>query len=510
MLSMLDTIARLQGEYANSKPAEEKKKLGQFFTGAEVASYMASLVSVPGRKKVRVLDAGAGAGILSAACVMRCVELGCREIHVVLYEIDVTANFYIEQTMELLAGLCDGSAIFTYEIRNEDFVLARPDKDLFGRIGQFDVSIINPPYFKYNVKTSPYRKATRDLYSGNPNIYASFMAVVLSCLKDDGQMVVIAPRSFTNGLYFKGFRLYLNKVSSLEHIHIFGSRNRVFRESGVLQENIICKYMRKPQSTTIEISSSACDIDIRGSIPATYPRELIIDSSNREQIIRIPDSQNEAKILLRAQQFETTFSGAGYFISTGPVVGFRTRKYISSEASANNSVPLIRPHNVRVLDAVWTGKHGKDVRFELKDNYHKHLVANDGYVLLKRFSSKDEKRRLVAAVHNPRETQGELIGLDNKINYVGVKDESLSLVEAYGLAALFDSTFMDKYFRCLSGNTQVNATEIRVLQFPSRKSIKAIGRKIIKRKRHNQTTIDEAVNTVLSIYCMGNRSMDCG
>jgi adenine-specific DNA-methyltransferase len=135
----------------------------------------------------------------------------------------------------------------------------------------------------------------------------------------------------------------------------------------------------------------------------------------------------------------------------------------------------------------------------LKDDYRKHLIANGVYVLLKRFTSKDEKRRLVAAVHNPQAIPSDLIGFDNKINYVGVLDENLSLVEAYGLAALFNSTFMDKYFRCLSGNTQVNSTEIRVLHFPSRESVNAIGRKIRERKNHNQTTIDEAVNTVLII-----------
>jgi len=494
---MLESIVELQRGYLDTKTDEEKKELGQFFTGAEVADYMASLVSISNCKKIRILDAGAGAGILTAACVVRCIELGCKEIHAVMYELDENATAYIDKTMKLVSKSCAKGVKFSYEIINQDFILSRPDKDL--EVESFDVSVINPPYFKYNVKTSPYRKATLDLYKGNPNIYASFMAVVLASLKKDGQMVVIAPRSFTNGLYFKGFRHYLYEFSCLEHIHIFESRDRVFKDSKVLQENIICKYVKKPQSKTIDISSSQCNQDIQKSDTTTYPKDLIIDSSNGERIIRIPDNQDEANILLRAQEFASTFTDAGYFISTGPVVGFRTRKYISNETTVNNSVPLLRPHNVKALDAVWTGAHKKDARFILKDDYNKHLIENNIYVLLKRFTSKDERRRLVAAVHNPKVIKSELIGFDNKINYIGLQVGKLTFIEAYGLSALFNSTFMDKYFRCLSGNTQVNATEIRVLHFPARDEIKEIGRMIKNRKNHDQDGIDEVVNSVLNL-----------
>lgn len=494
---MLESIVKLQSEYLESKTDENKKRLGQFFTGAQVADYMASLVSIPKLKEVRILDAGAGAGILTVACVLRCIEFGCKEIHAVLYELDSEAISYTNKTMKLVSELCTPKCKFTYEVINQDFVLSRPDTD--SRIMPFDVSIINPPYFKYNVKTSLYRKATLDLYKGNPNIYASFIAVVLASLKKNGQMVVISPRSFTNGLYFKGFRRFLNDFSSLERIHIFVSRNKIFKDSKVLQENIICKFVKREQSKSIEISTSQCNVDITESAITTYPKNLILDSTNGERMILIPDNQENANILLRAQKLESTFMGAGYFISTGPVVGFRTRKYISSKNKLNDSVPLLRPHNIKPLEVVWSGEHGKDAHFRLKGNYNKHLLENNTYVLLKRFSSKDEKRRLVGAVHNPKSIQSELIGFDNKLNYIGLKEGNLTLTEAFGLATLFNSTFMDKYFRCLSGNTQVNATEIRVLHFPARESVKEIGRIIKKRLNIKQNNIDEVVNSVLGL-----------
>ena len=55
----------------------------------------------------------------------------------------------------------------------------------------------------------------------------------------------------------------------------------------------------------------------------------------------------------------------------------------------------------------------------------------------------------------------------------------MSFEEALGLSAVLNSTFMDSYFRCLSGNTQVNATEVRVMKFPSRDIVIGIGKKLV-------------------------------
>ncbi len=46
----------------------ERSKIGQFLTPALIAQFMASLFKQK-RENVRILDAGAGAGVLFAACV---------------------------------------------------------------------------------------------------------------------------------------------------------------------------------------------------------------------------------------------------------------------------------------------------------------------------------------------------------------------------------------------------------------------------------------------------------
>ncbi len=494
----MDEVLKLQSMYLYSKPLEERKALGQFFTGPVVANYMASMLHKPKGAKVKTLDAGAGTGILTAATAIRLLELGCKTVHAVLYELDSSVIMHLNKTLKIIEGLYQSrKGVFTFEVRNSDFVLDRPDKK-----ESFDVSVINPPYFKYNVKTSAYAKAVSDLYSDDPNIYASFMAIVASSLDATGQMVAITPRSFTNGLYFKNFRSYLLNVTSIEKIHIFKHRDRVFKNDAnkVLQENVICKFVKAATYADVEVRASDCDSSLTGATIQKYQAGLIVDRSSDQSLIRIPASLAEANILRQVEQLESTFTDSGYYISTGPVVEHRARNFIVSTENKSNTVPLYRPHNVTPYAALWTGGNKKDVCFELKEQHEKHTLSNKNYVLLKRVSSKDEKRRLVSGVYLAKYFPDlELICFGNKINYIGVRSGDFTKKEAYGLCAVFNASIFDRYFRCISGNTQVNATEIRVMRFPTREQVKSIGEKVLKFKKFDEKQNNVIVNRVLRI-----------
>lgn len=490
----------LQSTYLKDKPLEVRKNLGQFFTGSIVSIYMASLIKKPSSKFVRILDAGAGTGILAASAALRLLELGCERVHAVLYEVDVEIISNLEQTLKVVQDVFkQKNASFSYEISCKNFVLTRPDKNESS--SSFDVAIINPPYFKYRVKDSSYAKIAADLYKGDPNIYASFMAIAMASMKNNGQMITITPRSFTNGLYFKGFRSYLLTKSALDLIHIFKLRDKVFKSdcSTVLQENIICSFIKGQKQKTVTIRSSDSDNNIDNFSEENYPQDLIIDSSSNQNIIRVPESAYEANILKQAELLPTTFACAGYFISTGRVVEHRTKQFITVNNNIDNSVPLYRPHNIKPLTVKWTGDHKKDVSFILNEEHEKHTVKNKTFVLLKRFSSKDEKRRLVSGVHLESAQDCTFIGFGNKTNYIGLSEGDLTHDEAYGLSAIFNSSFMDKYFRSISGNTQVNATEIRIMKFPEREQVKKIGMKIQTLKTIETDKIDLIVNKVLGV-----------
>ena len=65
-----------------------------------------------------------------------------------------------------------------------------------------------------------------------------------------------------------------------------------------------------------------------------------------------------------------------------------------------------------------------------------------------------------------------------------------------GLFAFLNSTAVDQYFRRFSGHTQVNATDLRKLTYPDRKTLEAMGRDL-KRVNLSQEEIDQLVTKYL-------------
>lgn len=467
------------------------KQYAQYFTNIKIATFMADMlknINYNKQKILKILDAGAGEGILGIQAVIRCIEMGYNNIHITFYEIDEEMIPLIHQHLDDLKKLAsDKSAKLKIKIVSADFVLSRPHE-------KYNVIIINPPYFKYSVKESQYSNATSDLFEGNPNIYASFMAVCIASLAKGGTLVSITPRSFTNGLYFKGFRKFIYENVNFEHIHIFKSRDKVFKDSQVLQECIICKVVKTLQKDKIIISSSNSDIDLKDSEYNHYDNNLIIDKSKDLRMLHIPETKKDFEILIRANSLKSTFEESGYFISTGPVVEHRTREFIIEDEFKIDKryVPLIRPHNIRFMQVDLDINKKKDAYFLCDYNSIKHLLKKKTYILLKRFSTKDEKKRLIAAVLSAENLDSPYIGIGNKLNYIGIKNDELSSKEAIGLSAVFNSKFMDDYFRCFSGNTQVNASEIRIMKFPKRETVKQIGIEL-KDKEMIQKNIDYVV-----------------
>jgi adenine-specific DNA-methyltransferase len=124
------------------------------------------------------------------------------------------------------------------------------------------------------------------------------------------------------------------------------------------------------------------------------------------------------------------------------------------------------------------------------------MVVSGYYVLTKRFSSKEERRRVVAAIYDPCKIKTSLVGFENHLNYFHSKGRGLSPNLARGLAMYLDSSLFDKYFRLFSGHTQVNATDLRKMRYPSREQLMHLGMHV-KDKIPNQENIDTVLKKVM-------------
>ncbi|MEQ1544901.1 hypothetical protein [Methyloglobulus sp.] len=87
---MLATVEQTRLKVSKNTEAERKSQLGQFFTPARTAQFMASLFTSKNIDNCRLLDAGAGIGSLSSAFLERCIaaEINFRKIEIAAFELD--------------------------------------------------------------------------------------------------------------------------------------------------------------------------------------------------------------------------------------------------------------------------------------------------------------------------------------------------------------------------------------------------------------------------------------
>ena len=84
-----------------------------------------------------------------------------------------------------------------------------------------------------------------------------------------------------------------------------------------------------------------------------------------------------------------------------------------------------------------------------------------------------ESVHLIAAPLLAGQLPGDFVGVENHVNVIYGAERDMSPEDATGLATLLNSRLYERFFRTISGNTQVSASEIRGTRFPSRGRIRA-------------------------------------
>lgn len=480
--------------YSSTSSDKHKKELGQFFTPVVVADFMASLFSLK-KDRVKILDPGAGLGVLTCAV---CEHLAVQvekpsEIYVDLYENDPELTPLLTNVLDYLkCHLKNHGISFVSNIITTDFVLDN-GWALNGRSNlfplseietQYDGCISNPPYFKLS-KSDPRAQAASAVVHGQPNIYALFMAVAAQMLLPGGEAVFITPRSFTSGPYFRLFREHFFSFMRPQAIHLFDSRKDAFEKDGVLQENIILKaccqegWTTHRQKKMISISQSRNVSDLNVVKCRKVRLDSVLNPADDNKILRIPTHRSEDRDLRIMNSWTGSLNAYGWEISTGPVVPFRAEGHLFQEASDGQAyAPLFWMQNVHRLQAIWPVTTRRKPQYvAISDATMPILLPVKNYVLLRRFSAKEELRRLTAAPFFLGTVQGHYVGLENHLNYIHKPGSCLSEEEVWGLSVLYNSPLFDRYFRAISGNTQVSATELRAIPLPPWETIVEMGKR---------------------------------
>lgn len=490
---------------------DKKASMGQFLTPASVAQLMAGMFNRLDLPEISLLDAGAGIGSLLAAFVAKVCQQPqhTSSLHVVAYEIDPFLIGYLHQTLELCNKECQRVDIsFNYEIRETDFIEDAVKLLQVGLLNsanatEFTHAILNPPYLKINAN-SKMRELLRSIGLETSNLYTGFMAATAQLLKPNGEFVAITPRSFCNGPYFRDFRKIFLEMMALQQVHLFESRQEAFNDDDVLQETIIIqatKQRQKSSNVIINTSSGANDdLIMSHSVPYT----ALVKPDDLEQFIHIIPDNIGQQIVQRMELLTCTFKDLGLTVSTGRVVDFRAKEYLRTNLE-NKTVPLIYPVNLLngyVDYPKITKKHQAIVSINETANL---LIPNEHYVLCKRFSSKEEKRRVVAVVYDADQFNYAYVGFENHLNYFHKDGRGLSITLARGLAVYLNSTLVDAFFRLFNGHTQVNATDLRKLKYPNLEQLLSLGT-AIKERFPSLQEIDELIENQL--FGMSNQSED--
>lgn len=474
--------------HANETPVAVKQELGQYFTPGHIADFMASLFPRKDGGDVRILDPGAGIGILSCALVERITaeRWNVGPLAVDAYEIDQSL---IEQLQGNLGNALSALGGQT-SVVNGDFLTAIAEMVKKGFSPRYTHVIMNPPYKKIRT-ASKERELVQSFGLETVNLYTAFLGASIVSTVEGGYIVAIVPRSFCNGAYYKPFREFLLKRCSIEHIHLFDSRDTAFKDEAVLQENIIIMLRKGHVQGDVTVTYSK-DGSLAGLQSRSFRFAEIVDPRDKEKYINIP-RENESGDGFDV--FCSSLEDIGIQVSTGAVVDFRTKDTLRKEPE-DGSVPLLYSAHFKDWHVRWPVESKRPNAIARTPDTEKMLLPNGYYVAVRRFSAKEERRRLVASLVRPEDFKTDSIAFENHLNVFMQDKHGLDKHTAYGIVVWLNTTWLDERFRVFSGHTQVNATDLRNLPYPSARQLSDMGRKVELEQEWSQDVFDRIAKEV--------------
>lgn len=326
--------------------------------------------------------------------------------------------------------------------------------------GQFGLVIGNPPYGRVTLDGPMRKHYARSLY-GHANLYGLFTDLALRLVEPDGVLAYLTPTSFLGGQYFKALRQLLARDMTPRAFEFVADRNSVFDD--VLQETLLTTYVRArltaPASVSVLVPQglNAARVETLGAVKvATHGSPWLL-----------PRRPTDTSFLDAVARMPNRLSDLGYVVSTGPLVWNRHKDQLRCAAGPGD-LPLVWAESVTLGGFKFSAARRKHVPYISVREDQPHLVTRRASVLVQRTTSKEQNRRLLAAML-PQcflDAHGGAV-VENHLNLIYAPAGMVGKIAPETVAALLNTQAVDRVFRCISGSVAVSAYELNALPLPS-------------------------------------------
>ncbi|CAM7222566.1 TPA: Eco57I restriction-modification methylase domain-containing protein [Citrobacter sedlakii] len=327
-------------------------------------------------------------------------------------------------------------------------------------ISGYDLVIGNPPYGRVTLDVQMREKYSRSLF-GHANLYGLFTDFAIRLAKQNtGVVAFLTPTSFLGGQYFTALRTLLSEKTTPFAFDFVADRDGVFDD--VLQETMLTTFKIGHHTSLAQVSS----LIPKGLNKAKLEKIGRVDIEKGGATWLLPRVKDDARFLNNLKKMPMRLAELGYSVSTGQLVWNRFKSQLRT-AKGKNSYPLIWAESITSTGFRFSAERKNHVPYIDIAPKQDFLVTTSECVLVQRTTSKEQNRRILAAIL-PQDFIDETGGVvvENHINIV-YPNGLFSEVQPETIAVLLNSQVVDRAFRCISGSVAVSAYELNSVPLPS-------------------------------------------
>lgn len=329
--------------------------------------------------------------------------------------------------------------------------------------------LMNPPYGRAALDADGRRRWASSLY-GHANWYGVFLHAAVERVAPGGVVAAVLPASFLGGAYYQRLRRFLGERAPLTRLRLIDDRAGVFA-SGVLQETCLAVFHRGARTTRVACSTQV----VNGRVRSVDLGSQALSIGDHELPWLLPRTRADVGLIEAASRMTRRLRDHGWKASTGPLVWNRHKQQIS-EAQRNGAVPILWAADIAAGIVRRSAARATQRWLTPRERDH-FMVLTEPAVLVQRTTAPEQPRRLVAAcltAQSLKDDWGGAVVVENHVNVLRPIDRSDVRLSAELLAALLNTSTLDRLYRCLTGTVAVSAYELEALPLPSDETLAAL------------------------------------